>query len=60
MSDDIGVDKLEVAFIIVAICMVIIAVVITLGYNIPNFLLLIIGISAIIVGALKVKSGLGY
>lgn len=56
MSQDDSIDKIEVAFFCIAIIMMLVAVLYFLGFQIPGVLLLIIGISAIIIGVLKIIS----
>ncbi len=56
MTDEANWDKIELAFIVVAFCMVVIAVVYFLGYPVPGYILLIFGVAGIVVGVLKVLS----
>jgi uncharacterized membrane protein HdeD (DUF308 family) len=58
MAEEVSWDKIEIAFFIVAICLIVIAIVYFSGYQVPGFILLIFGIAAIIVGILKIISSI--
>jgi hypothetical protein len=58
MTSEIEIDKVEVALFIIVISLFIIFSLIMLGIQVPAFILLAFGISAMIVGILKLKSSL--
>ena len=58
MTDDTSWDKMEIAFFIVAFCLVVIAILSFSGYQVPGLILITFGIAAIAVGILKIISAI--
>ena len=56
MTDDISYDKIEISIAIIGVCSIIMLIYIFLGNEVPGIILLIFGISAMIVGSLKLIS----
>jgi hypothetical protein len=53
--------QIDLAFLVIGFSIIIVAILIYFGHQVPGFLLLILGIGAIIVGILKIIIGLyGY
>lgn len=58
MVQESFINKLDISFFVVCICMIIVAVIYFLGFQLPNILLLMLGVSAIIVGIMKIVTGI--
>ena len=56
MADEISWDKIEIAFLAIGGCLIVIAIVYFLGHQVPGFILLIFGLAAMVVGILKIIS----
>ena len=56
MAEGTSWDKIEIAFFIIGFCLIVIAILYYLGYQVPDFILIIIGIGAIVVGILQIIS----
>jgi hypothetical protein len=58
MTEEIDIDYVEVGIFILAISLFIMFTLMMMGVNIPAVILFILGISAMVLGALKLKSSL--